>query len=327
MFDARSATEKDRITDDVVTLFKRLVTSSEAPRMDVVLKFGVRSLAELPDATFLDIYRMFMDEEFRKAVVSRLSDPELIKFWNQTYPGYPHPATEQPILSRTGQFAISKTLSTITGTTSSLHISDVMQESKILLCSIPKGTIGTDTSAILGTLLVSQFQLASQRRTALRAAERIPFYLYIDEFQSFATSNFVGIITEARKYQLCLTLANQTLGDLPAEMKGAVEGVETSLYFAPFPSDAAHVSRSLGGRFTTDALLDLDKWEAILKPGRASHAIKVRLSEPPQPGDATMQQTIRENTLRNYPSVRPARVAQELPAVGDIPRTGDPLPE
>jgi hypothetical protein len=202
-----------------------------------------------------------------------------------------------------------------------------MQDSKILLYSIPKGTIGTETSAILGTLLVSQFQLAAQRRAGMPSSERTPFALYIDEFQTFETTEFVSIITEARKYQLCLTLANQSLGDLPTQIKGAVEGVETSIYFAPFPSDASHVARAVGGRFTAEQLLDLDKWQAILKPGRASQAVKIHLDAPPKPGVSQVQR-IRKNTLRTYPSVPPVRPKKRPPRQGDdVPGAGDPLPE
>lgn len=326
VFDAETEHERRKIASDVITLFKRLVTASEAPRMDALLSAAVHSLAELPQATFLDIYHLFMDSQFRAEVVSQLKNEASVQFWTQTYPAYPHPTAEQPILSRLSPFAISNTLATITGTTSPLHISEVMATSKILLCAIRKGTIGIETSAILGTLLVSQFQVAAQRRAAIPAHHRTPFYLYIDEFQSFETSGFINIITEARKYQLCLTLANQMLRSLSEETKAAVTGVETSVYFAPVDDDATHVSKALGGRFKTEELLDLDKFEAIMKPGRASQAVKVHLAAPAKPGPS-YERTIRENTLRRYPSTPPRRRVSRPRAVSDIPRAGDPLPE
>jgi len=325
-FNAKTDAEKELITDDVVVLFKRL-SDSWGERMDIVLRSAVRSLAELPDATFLDIYRILTDPNFREHVISRLTLQPLIDFWLQVYPKFPHPVTEQPILSRMGKFAISKTLSTITGTTSPLSIADVIQEKKILLCSIPKSSIGGDTSAILGALLVSQFQLAALRRGSLPPKRRTPFYLYIDEFQTFQTSAFNEIITEARKYQLCLALANQKLADLDERTRGAVQGVETSIYFSLFPDDVPKVAKALGADYDVRNLLNLDKWEAIVKPGRSSQATKFDVSEPPKPGRG-YEQEIRENTKKNYPSTLPPRdygKGKGKPP-DDEPKPGDPLP-
>jgi hypothetical protein len=337
-FNAQTDSEKELITDDVVVLFKRL-SDSWGDRMDVVLRSAVRSLAEVPDATFLDIYRILTDPNFREHVVSHLTLQPLIDFWLQVYPKFPHPVTEQPILSRMGKFAISRTLSTITGTTSPLNIAEVIRDKKILLCSIPKSTIGPDISAILGALLVSQFQLAALRRGSLPPKKRTPFYLYIDEFQTFQTSAFNEIITEARKYQLCLTLANQKLADLDDLTRGAVQGVETSIYFSLFPDDVPRAAKALGADYDVRNLLNLDKWEAIMKPGRSSQAMRFDVSEPPKAGRG-YDQEIRENTKKNYPSTFPPRdygkgrgkrpdggPKPSDPRPDDEPKPGDPLPD
>ena len=145
-FNAKTDAEKDLITDDVIVLFKRL-TDSWGERMDMVLRYTVRTLAELPGATFLDIYRMLSDDYFRDGVVRQVRQPPLIQFWRDVYPKFPHPVTEQPILSRMGKFAVNSTLATITGRVSGLNFYDIMQQGKILLCNLAKPAIGGDFDA------------------------------------------------------------------------------------------------------------------------------------------------------------------------------------
>lgn len=238
---ARSAPEKELLADDTVVMFKRL-TDSWGERMDAIIRYTVRTLLEVEGATFLDIHRFLTDDKFRAGCVIQAGDETLSQFWNSTYPSYPR-GSEQPIVSRMAKFRASKTLSVITGTASRLNFFDVMQEGKILLLRIPQGEIGADTSHILGSLLVSQFQLAATRRTRIDQSARRPFYLYIDEFQNFRSSAFQIILSESRKYQLCLALANQFLEQLDQETKTAVlNTVGTNVYFQLGKQDAKYIS-------------------------------------------------------------------------------------
>lgn len=302
-FNAKTDAERDLITDDVIVLFKRL-TESWGERMDAVLRYTVRTLAELPGSTFLDIYRMLADDYFRDGVVRQIRQEPLLQFWRDVYPKYPHPVTEQPILTRMGKFAVNSTLSTITGTRSSLNFLDVMQEGKILLCNLAKPTIGGDTSAIIGALLVSQIQLAAMRRGKFHPSKRRPFYLFVDEFQTFQTSAFNEIITESRKYQLCLTLANQKLEDLDQKIRGAVQGVETTVIFRPFDHEAATLARSLPEKYSAETLKDLDKFEFIIRAGKASNAKRSYLEFPPSPPKGFADE-IKATTRAAYPLTNP----------------------
>jgi len=238
---ARSDSEKELLADDIVVMFRRL-TDSWGERMDAIIRYAVRTLLNVEGATFLDIHRFLTDDSFRARCVVEADDEMLSQFWNATYPSYPR-GSDQPIVSRMAKFRASKTLSVITGTASRLNFFDVMQEGKILLLRIPQGEIGADTSHILGSLLVSQFQLAATRRTKLDQAARRPFYLYIDEFQNFRSSAFQIILSESRKYQLCLALANQFLEQLDQETKTAVlNTVGTNIYFQLGKQDAKYIS-------------------------------------------------------------------------------------
>src|SRR6185436_16673239 len=124
--------EKEMVASDAYAVFSRLSDMS-GERMEAVLKFTVRTLAEWPNATFLDIYRFLKDDYFRDTVVKSLTIPHLSDYWRNEYPKLPHPVTEQPITTRMGKFNVSETLRTITGTRSPLNVWDAMQQRKILL--------------------------------------------------------------------------------------------------------------------------------------------------------------------------------------------------
>jgi hypothetical protein len=320
-FNAKTDAEKELISDDVIVLFKRL-SDSWGERMDMVLRYTVRTLAEVAGATFLDIYRMLADDYFRDTVLRQVRLQPLLQFWREVYPKFPHPVTEQPILSRMGKFAVNSTLRTIVGTASSLNFFDVMQQGKILLCNISKAAVGTDTSAILGAMLVSQFQLAAMRRGRLHPSKRRPFYLFIDEFQTFQTSAFNEIITESRKYQLCLTLANQKLEDLDQKTRGAAQGAETTIVFRPYEHEAATLAKWLPEKFGPETLKDLDKLEFVIRAGKASNTKRCHLEFPPPPPKGYVEE-IKAATRAAYP-LAPAPDLQAVTAPSDEVEAGPP---
>lgn len=270
--------EQDLVADDLYIVFQRL-SDGGGPRMDAILKWGIRLLVETPGATFLDLYRIFTDDYFRDQLVRGVKNAQAVAFWRDVWPKYPHPTTEEPLVTRMSKFVTQNALSTITGSVSPLNFVDVLQ-GKIFIANISKGLLGFDTSSILGTLLVSQFQIAAFRRANLPRHQRTPFYLYIDEFQNFKTSTFNEIIIEARKYQLCLTLANQKLRDLDEQMKGAVEAVETLIFFRLTDDDARRFGNAVG-RFGSQDLMNLHPYHAIMRPGRSADSRRFQVMPPP----------------------------------------------
>jgi hypothetical protein len=311
-FSAADDNERARVASDVITLFGRFA-SVTGERMDAILHAVAHTLAEWPEATFLDIYYLLYDDYFRDTVVRTLRNKALVNYWKDVYPKLPHPSSEQPILNRMNRFAINRKLATITGSHSSLNFWDVIQQRKILLCSIPKTTLGADVSGVVGAMLVSQFQLAALRQGALPPKQRIPFYLYIDEFQNFQTSAFNEIMTEARKFQLCLTLANQKLSDLDDATRSAIQGAETSIYFRPVDEDASKIARSLPS-FDAATLLDLDQWQAIVRQGKVTNSLRVEIDPPPKPPSGYATEII-EQTKASYRSdlTTRASAAEEQP--------------
>jgi hypothetical protein len=317
--DAKNDAERSLVADDLFVIFQRL-SGGGGVRMDAILKRAIQLLVEIPGATFHDLYRIFTDDYFRDSLIRQIKDESAIQFWRDVWPKYPHPVTEEPIVTRMSKFDSQRALKIITSTTSALNFTDVL-DGKIFIANISKGLLGLDTSSILGTLLVSQFQLAAFRRANLPQRERTPFYLYIDEFQNFKTSAFNEIVIEARKYQLCLTLANQKLKDLDAETQSAIEAVATKIFFRLVDDDARKFGSAVG-RFKASDLMDLRKFNAIIRPGRAAASRRLPVERPPRTPQGFREEII-ARTRAAYPSSEPVQPSR-LQATDDDVAAGPP---
>jgi DNA helicase HerA-like ATPase len=251
-------------------------------RMDAILKRAIQLLLEVPGSTFHDLYRMFTDNYFLHQLVESVSDEGLRVFWKTVWPKYPHPVTEEPLVTRLSEFDSNKSLRVITSTLSSLNFSELIAKKKIFIANISKGAIGLDTSPILGTLLVSQYQLAGFRQASLPPNRRVPCYLYIDEFHNFKTSAFNEIIIESRKFKLCLTLANQKLDDLDQATRGTADACETVIFFRLVADDARKFGKSVGA-YGQESLMNLNDRTAIIRPGRPSDSKLFAVKAPPRP--------------------------------------------
>jgi len=307
--DAKTEAERALVADDLFVIFQRL-SGGGGVRMDAILKRAIQLLVEIPGATFHDLYKIFTDDYYRDSLIRQIKDDSAIQFWREVWPKYPHPVTEEPIVTRMSKFDSQRSLKIITSTTSALNFTDVL-DGKIFIANISKGLLGLDTSSILGTLLVSQFQLAAFRRANLPQHERKPFYLYIDEFQNFKTSAFNEIIIEARKYRLCLTLANQKLKDLDEETRSAIEAVETMIFFRLVDDDARKFGSAVG-RFKASDLMDLFPFNAIIRPGRAAESRRFAVERPPRTPQGFREEII-ARTKAEYPSNLPLQAAAAAP--------------
>jgi hypothetical protein len=319
-----TTTESERIlvAGDLFLLFQRLVGDDKrggGVQMDAIMKMSIATLLDVPGSTFFDFYRLFTDDYFRAGIIGQVQDPEIRHFWREVWTTYRHPDTERPLVTRLLEFVTNKYLKAVTSAVSDLNFSDIVRGKKIFIANIAKGNIGIDTSPILGTLLVSQFQLAGFRQSALPPPERLPFYLFIDEFQNFRTSAFNEIITESRKYQLCLTLANQAIEDLrEAGLQNAISKCGTAVFFRLMDTDAKKFGSQVG-KHTSDDLQNLPQLHFIMRPGRPADSKKYVLQFPPKPPQGFREEIV-EHTRKSYPAV--AREA----AVIDANRDADPEP-
>jgi hypothetical protein len=219
---------KTHTCSELIGVLKRIF-ESWGPRLEYILRYSILALLDYPDSTMLDITRILTDEAFRKDVISYVADPVVKNFWTVEFASWNGRfATEAvaPVLNKVGAFTANPIVRNIIGQPkSSFNIREIMDQRKILIVNLSRGLIGEDNASLLGALLVTKMQLAAMSRADIDDVhKRIPFYLYVDEFQNFATDSFTTILSEARKYALILTVANQYIAQMSQSVKDAVFG-------------------------------------------------------------------------------------------------------
>lgn len=258
------------VASGIMGVFEKIWPDVWSARMEYILNNAVLALLEYPGATLLGINRMLADKDYRKKVVDRLSDPAVKSFWLNEFAKYPDRFREEavaPIQNKVGQFISSPLIRNIIGQIkSSLDIRQVMDEGKILIINLSKGKIGEDASKLLGALLITKIQLAAMSRVNIPERERRNFYLYVDEFQNFATDSFVNILSEARKYKLNLILAHQYITQMSEEVRDAVFGnVGTMIVFRVGAADAEFLEKEFEPEFDINDLVNLGFVQIYLK--------------------------------------------------------------
>jgi len=265
-----SEEEKNRIVSGVVSAFYRLFAHSRGPRLEYILRNVLLSVVEYPNATLMHILRILVDDNFRDEVITHIKDPLVLKFWkNEFMTRQPRQREEAiaPITNKIGQFLSSSVVRNIFGQPNSrLNLRKAMDEGKIILINLSKGKIGEDNAAMIGSLLVTKFQIDAMSRADVWYNSRKDFYLYIDEFQNFATSSFTTILSEARKYKLSLIVANQFTSQLLPEIKDAIFGnIGTIISFTLGHDDASIMSSQFKDLVSDNDIISLPKFTAYTK--------------------------------------------------------------
>ncbi|MGC3971617.1 MAG: type IV secretion system DNA-binding domain-containing protein [Pirellulales bacterium] len=221
------------VASSILTAFKKLYADSWGPRMEHILRNSVLTLLEVPGSSLVSLARLLGDARYRDSLVSRLEDPVVRAFWQREFAAMPARLQAEaiaPVQNKVGHFVSSPLLRNILGQPrSTINLRTIMDCGQVLIVNLSKGRIGEDASDLLGALLVSSIQLAAMSRADAEESQCPDFFLYVDEFQSFATESFASILSEARKYRLCLTLANQYLVKMEESIAAAVFGNVGSL--------------------------------------------------------------------------------------------------
>lgn len=289
VLEIKNKQQKDLVASGIVSIFYKLYKDSWGPRLEYILRNVILTLLEAPGATLVDILALLANAEYRKKVVAQLQDPVLRDFWEKEYAKMPDRLKAEaisPIQNKVGQFVTSKMIRNIIGKTkSSIDLENIMNDGKILILNLSQGKLGEDNTALLGAMLITQLQLAAMNRSFIKEHERKDFFLYVDEFQNFATHSFIKILSEARKYRLSLTLANQYIEQLDEEIQRAIFGnVGSLMSFVVGARDAYILSKEFGEIYTEKDLVQLGKFEAVLKlciDGMTSLPFPVKTLPPP----------------------------------------------
>jgi CxxC-x17-CxxC domain-containing protein len=258
------------VASGLMGVFKKIWPDVWSARMEYILHNSVLALLEYPGSTLLGINRILADPEYRKKVIERIKDPVVKSFWINEFARYTQRYEVEAtaaIQNKIGQFISAPLIRNIVGqTASSVDMRKVMDEGKILILNLSKGKIGEDASKLLGGLLITKLQLAAMSRVDIPEAKRRDFFLYVDEFQNFATESFVNILSEARKYRLALILAHQYIAQMEETVRDAVFGnVGTLISFRVGAEDAEYLEKEFSPEFTAQDLVNLPKYHIYLK--------------------------------------------------------------
>ena len=301
------------IASGLLGVFKKLWGAEAwSGRMEYILNNTILALLEYPDSTLLGINRLMSSKEYRKKVVDTLKDPIVKAFWTDEFAKYSDKFASEAtaaIQNKVGQFSSNNVIRNIIGQVhSKLDIRKIMDEGKILIVNLSKGAIGEDASRLLGALLITKIQLAAMSRVDTPEAERRDFYLYVDEFQNFATESFANILSEARKYHLNLVVAHQYITQMEEEVRDAVFGnVGTIVTFRVGAEDAEFLEKWYAPDFMAPDIVNLGKREMYIKlmvNGITSKGFSARTSDSLTAMEESHADEVIEFSRHNYSSDR-----------------------
>lgn len=258
------------VASGLVGVFKKIWADSWGPRLEYILRNAILALLEYPGSTLLGVTRILVDKSYRDRVVEKVTDPVVKSFWVDEFSKWNDRVLQEvisPIQNKVGQFLTSSLVRNIVGqTVSSFDIRQIMDDRKILIMNLSKGRIGEDNSALLGAMIITKIQLAAMARVDIPEDTRNDFYLYVDEFQNFATESFANILSEARKYHLNLILANQYITQIDEKVRDAIFGNAGSIIsFRVGAADAEYLEKEFEPVFMMNDIVNLPKYQIYLK--------------------------------------------------------------
>ncbi len=268
--EVKNPEQKDLVASGIIAIFHKLYADSWGPRLEHILRNTILTLLDVPDSTFLEVPKILSDKSYRDKKIGGVTDPILRAFWENEFekmsPQFQSEAIS-PILNKVGQFLSAGVVRNVIGfPKSTIDLEDIMNNKKILLLNLSQGRLGEDSAALLGAMVITKLQLAAMNRVHMAESERQDFFLYVDEFQNFATTSFIKILSEARKYRLNLTLANQYTAQVDPEVQAAILGnVGTLMTFLIGASDASSFVKEFGDVYKEADLTSLANYQVLLK--------------------------------------------------------------
>lgn len=274
MLEASSEDEKHFITTEIIGLMYKLYDPNKTgiigPRFEHGIRNAMLTVMSKPGNTFVEVMRIMQDPEYVKELLPLVTDPVVRRYWTDQIAhtaDFHKSEVLDYTVSKFGRFVTNRMLRNIIGQSqSSFNFRQIMDEGKILIVNLSKGTMGEENSNFLGLILVPKILAAAMSRANLPEEQRRPFYLYVDEFQNFATDTFATILSEARKYKLNLTVANQFIGQMPEDIKNAIFGnVGTIMTYRVGVTDANFLQHEFSPVFNEADLVNIEAWHVYVK--------------------------------------------------------------
>lgn len=313
MLECKIPEQRYLVASGLLGVFKKMFGESWGPRLEHILRNTILALTENPGSTILGIMRMLTDDSYRKKVLKNVKDPIVQSFWKDEFGRWNDKQKAEsvsPIQNKVGQFLSSPLIRNVFGQPkSSVDLRFLMDKQKIVIINLSKGKIGDDNSSLLGSMMITKFQLDAMSRADIPEEKRIDFYLYVDEFQNFATDSFAVILSEARKYKLNLTMANQYIEQMSDEVKAAVFGNVGTLMTCQLGAEDAEIfSRQFSETISANDIVNLPKYQCYIKlmiDGMPSNPFSANTLPPPLAnGDFAKKEKIQQLSRERYAKKR-----------------------
>jgi len=274
LLEAKTEDQKHFITTSIINLMYKLYdpqrTGIIGPRFEHAVRNAMLTVMCEPGSTFVEVVRILSDPKYVQELLPKVQDPIVRRYWTdqiaQTSDFHKSEVLDY-IVSKFGRFVTNKTMRNIIGQSkSAFDFRNCMDTGKILLINLSKGKLGEENSSFLGLVLIPKILVAAMSRQEIPEDKRRDFFLYVDEFQNFATPDFATILSEARKYHLNLTVANQFIGQMEEEVKNAVFGnVGTLVTFRVGVTDASYLQREYQPVFGESDLINVERFHTYVK--------------------------------------------------------------
>lgn len=262
--------ERSLVASGVLGIFQKIFAASWGPRMEHVFRMTLLALLDVKDTTLLGVLRMLVEDNYRAHIVERVRDPLVRFYWLREFPSYGASFAAElvaPVQNKVAAMLATPALRLMLGQPrTTLRAREIMDEGRVLIANLSKGSLGEDASAFLGAVLTTSFQLAAYARADTPEGERRPFVLVIDEFASFATQSFAELLSEGRKFGLGLIMAHQYLAQLDDDLRAAVVGnAGTFVAFRLGADDAFAIEREFSPEFSATDLARLARHQIALR--------------------------------------------------------------
>lgn len=297
---------KQTVVAGFIAIFKKLFSFTWNPRLEHVLRYTTLALLDVPGATVLGITKMLSDITYRQEVIAQVQDPLVKKFWTTEFSSWNEQFAGEaitPIINKIGQFVANPIIRNIVGQTkSSIKLDEIINGEKILIANFAVGKLGEENSALLGAMFITKLWQAAVARASLPEEDRKDTFLYIDEFQNFATGAFGNILSEARKYRLNLTVAHQFMQQLPQEVRSTIFGnVGSIISFRVGGEDAVDLEKEYTPTFSPSDFLNLDMRNFFVKmtiDGQTAPPFSGRTLDFPKPDEDLASDIVRTSRER-----------------------------
>jgi type IV secretory pathway TraG/TraD family ATPase VirD4 len=261
---------KQQVTQGLIEVFEKFFGGDWSPKIEHVFRYTTLAMLDYPDSTIVGMMKMLTNRKFRQKVIPEIKDSVVKHFWANEFSSWSEKFDNEailPLVNKLGQFLSNHLVRNIVAQPSNkFSFDDIMNQRKVLLIELSKGRLGEENAALLGAMMITKIYQTAMARAKLPEHERKDFYMYIDEFQNFATETFENILSESRKYRLLLTISHQYLAQVPTDIKSTVFGnIGSIIAMRVGADDGAYLANEFTPIFGTEDFINLGVREMLIK--------------------------------------------------------------